>query len=89
MNALVACYRAYRAWCGTQPQLTIPGFDGLDEPQPSALRFVEPVGTHPIPPGRGARLAADVPSRRRARLNTNGPVRNSPEELRGRGQNGA
>jgi hypothetical protein len=44
VNALEALWRCQRAWEQSQPQLFIELYpdDGLDEPQPSALRFVEP-----------------------------------------------
>ena len=52
MNALDALHRARRAWENSQPQ-TFMDFDGLDEPQPSALRFVEPAALPPTRPGGG------------------------------------
>lgn len=59
-----AINRARLAWERSQPQLVIDGWldmlDELDEPQPSALRFVEPVckAAPPIAGGLTSRLTA-------------------------------
>jgi len=83
-----AMNRAYHAWVGTQPQLILELWGGLDETDghadgssATALRLVEPAASPgPTPSG---------PPQWRARLPQAGPCRISPEELRGRGQEGA
>lgn len=66
MTPLVALNRARAAWEATQPQLTLTGWadmlDGLDTPQPSALRCVEPAyAAHP--PLRGGLQAGGTEPR--------------------------
>ena len=55
MTPLDALYRAQRAWERTQPQLFFELWPdvGLDEPHPSAVRFVEPAALPLSPPGGG------------------------------------
>lgn len=50
-----ALNRAYHTWIRTQPQLILDLWPdgGLDEPQPSALRLVEPAPASPCAHQRG------------------------------------
>jgi hypothetical protein len=60
VTPLDALFRCQRAWEATQPQLFFELWpDGLDEPQTSALRFVEPAVCLPTSPGGGLAAGAE------------------------------
>ena len=92
--------RCRDAWEATSPQLTITGWadmlDGLDEPQPSALRLVEPAGftsgAEPRCAYRGSPPSAApsaTPNADGSAPNQHdGPGRMSLSDVRGRGQIG-
>jgi len=102
VTALDACFAAYDAWRGTQPQLfwTDQNLYGLDETEVHAgyLRLVEPAGftsgAEPRCATRAHRRTSAAPSAPpnadgSAPTTHDGPGRMSLSDVRGRGQIGA
>jgi hypothetical protein len=80
MTPLEALHRCQRAWEATQPQLFFDLWpDGLDEPQTSALRFVEPAACPPEPPPGGGLAAGAEPGRDHRELTAGIPSPPDPD----------